>query len=174
MSEPIEAAPAGGPSGKMLLIIGLALGVGLGGGGVYVMNSMAPPPAADGEAANEEPKEDIKPQPEDLKFETFERLAVPLHYKQRNGYTRLIGTYFMDVVVTTEDDAKKILVSRRKYDLRHRFNASITRGDVLVDGSTKELDVDKVRVLLLKEAQEVLGSDVVYSIAVDNLQLITH
>lgn len=158
--------------GRMLLIVGLGLGLLLGAGGFYMYSNVMPEPEA---TKKEEAVKKVEVKvPTDLKSEKLERLTAPLHVKSRTGRNAYVGTYFMDVIISTENDDQKIIVSRLKYNLRHAFNLAITKEDIMVEGSDRNIDVEKLSTVFMRYAEEIVGPDVIYSITIQNLQLIRY
>lgn len=153
-----EGANEGG-SGKVFLVLGLLLGGGLGaGGGYYYFQEPAKDGAEETEAVEKVVYEDLIPI-------TFERIAVPI-FTKRGNTRRYVGNYFIDLDVNVVGLDDQILVKRSQAQLQHAFISAVTKGDLMREDSSTELDVDKIAALLKAKAVEVVGADVVRSITV--------
>ena len=169
MSEETPDNEAESGSGKVFLVLGLLLGVGLGGGGGYYYFG-----GSGGESAEEVAKEVVKAEPlEELIPVTFERIAVPI-YATRGTSRRYVGNYFLDLHVNVVGQDDQILVKRSLSQLQHAFISAITKGDLMREGSNTELDIDKAAELLKNKAAEVVGADVVKSVTITKSMRIAH
>jgi len=161
MSEETTDNEAEGGSGKVFLVLGLLLGVGLGGGGGYYYFGGSGDDAA--ENAVEETVEAVPV--EELIPITFERIAVPI-YATRGSSRRYVGNYFLDLHVNVVGQDDQILVKRSLSQLQHAFISAITKADLMREDSRTELDIDKAAELLKNKAAEVVGSGVVKSVTI--------
>ena len=161
MSEETPDNDAEGSSGKVFLVLGLLLGVGLGGGGGYYYFGGSGEEATEGtveEVIEAAPVEELIPI-------TFERIAVPI-YATRGTSRRYVGNYFLDLHVNVVGQDDQILVKRSLSQLQHAFISAITKGDLMREESRTELDIDKAAELLKNKAAEVVGAGVVKSVTI--------
>jgi len=159
--DPASVEQQGGGSGKVLLVLGLLGGLGLGGGlGYYYSKS------AGGDEAGA--KEEVKVAPKGPLIDIdFERIAVPIYAKTDNSQ-RFLGNYFVDVAVQVRGEKNQIAVRRAETQLQHAFVSAISRTDLMREDSPLELDVDKVGDVLKRKANEVLGGKIVEAVLVKN------
>ena len=165
MSEETQDNEAEGGSGKVFLVLGLLLGVGMGGGGGYYYfggsgddASKAAAVAGVEEVAERTPAEELIPI-------VFERIAVPI-YTVRGTSRRYVGNYFLDLHVNVVGQDDQILVKRSLSQLQHAFISAITKGDLMREDSRTELDIDKAAELLKNKAADVVGAGVVKSVTI--------
>ncbi|MBL4787877.1 MAG: hypothetical protein JKY60_02080 [Kordiimonadaceae bacterium] len=157
-----------GGSGKVFLVLGLILGVGLGGGGAYFyfdQNSAA----VDGEEKTS--KKVVKEETFPVRFD---RLAVQIFRTTRSGRRRLVGNYFIDLQVNVFGEDNQITVIRSKAQIQHAFLAVISRSELMRDDSPTEIDHEKTVAVLKKRAVEILGADVVESVTIMQAMVITN
>lgn len=160
MSE--ETVAEEGGSGKVFLMLGLLVGLGLGaGGGFYYFGGSS---GAGSEEATEEEKQEER---EPLTSIAFERIAVPI-YAMRGSSRRYIGNYFIDLNVNVRGSENQIAVKRSLSKLQHSFVSVISRSNLMREDSPTELDVDKTAKLLKTKADEVMGAGIVESITINN------
>ena len=158
MSE--ESQVEEGGSSKVFLILGLLLGVVFGGGGGYYF-SMGNSPQSDEQETQEKKTVERK----QLIAVPFERLAVPV-YSTRGSRRRFVGNYFINANVMVDGEANQIAVKRSLAQLQHGFISSISKSDIMKEGSSTELDMDKLASVLERKAIEVMGSGVVENISI--------
>ncbi|UTW57547.1 hypothetical protein KFE96_11930 [Kordiimonas sp. SCSIO 12603] len=151
----------GGGSGKVLLILGLVLGVGIGGGAGYFMSGSGGEGAP---AEAEEKVEEMKPKGDLLPID-IEKLTVPI-YSMRNNSRRFIGNFFVDVRLQVYGQEKQIAVKRAETQLQHAFLSAMSRADLMVEGSTSDIDFDKAAMILKSRADEILGADIVENVSI--------
>lgn len=158
MSE--DAVEEGGGSGKVLLILGLVLGVGIGGGAGYFMSGQdaGAPTDAEETVKEEKPKGDLLPI-------DIEKLTVPI-YSVRNDSRRFIGNFFVDVRLQVYGQDKQITVKRAETQLQHAFLSAMSRADLMVEGSGSEIDFDKAARILKARADEILGAGIVEDVSI--------
>ena len=150
-----------GGSGKVFLVLGILLGLGLGGGGGYFYFGGKTDPDAESSGKKEAPKV-VK---EDLLTVPFERIAVPI-YATRGNSRRYIGNFFIDLQVNVRGEDNQIAVKRSMSQVQHSFVSAISRSELMQEGSSTELDVDKTAAVLKRKADEVLGVGVVESVTI--------
>jgi flagellar basal body-associated protein FliL len=147
-------------SGKVFLVLGLLVGLGLGaGGGFYYFGGSAD------ETTEEEKEAQKQEQREPLTAIAFDRIAVPI-YATRGNSRRYIGHYFIDLDVNVRGAENQITVKRSKSQLQHSFVSVISKQDLMREDSPTELDVDKAAKLLTAKATEVLGAGIVESVSI--------
>jgi len=152
---------AEGGSGKVFLVLGILVGLGIGaGGGYYFFDSKS---EADISEDKKEEKEPIVV--EELIAVPFDRIAVPI-YATRGNRRKYIGNFFIDLHVNVHGEDNQIAVKRSMSQVQHSFISVISRSDLMRDGSSTELDIDKAADILKKKADEVLGVGVVRSVTI--------
>jgi len=157
MSE--ETGDNEGGSGKVFLVLGLLIGVGVGGGGgFYYFGGSSDKEETEKTSVEKVVKEDLIPV-------TFERIAVPI-YATRGSGRRYVGNYFIDLHVNVVGADDQILVKRSLSQLQHAFISAITKADLMREDSPTELDIDKAAKILKAKAAEVVGADVVKSVTI--------
>lgn len=157
MSEETQVEEGG--SSKVFLILGLLLGVVFGGGGGYYFSqSKNPEPEAQEAEKQQAPKKELIAVP-------FERLAVPV-YSMRGNRRRFVGNYFVNANVMVDGEANQIAVKRSLAQLQHGFISSISKSDIMKEGSQTELDLDKLGAVLERKAAEIMGSGVVENVSI--------
>ena len=168
MSE-IESS---GPGSKTLLLVGLLIGLLIGGGVMLVLDLGAPPPTPE-EMAEKKRRAALEP-PKELFPVVFDRLTVPIYAKRSNGPSRYIGNYFIEVKLEVAEERKKISVERYKDRLQHGFLSAITKGSFMQEGSTTELDLDKIAAALKSKAGEIVGEGIVQNVVVTNARRVSN
>lgn len=161
MSE--ETVAEEGGSGKVFLILGLLVGLGLGAGGGFYYFGGSSDSGGDEATAEEQRVEQREP----LTPIEFERIAVPI-YATRGTRRSYIGNYFIDLNVNVRGADNQIAVKRSMSKLQHSFISVISRSDLMQEENPTELDVDKTAKLLKDKADEVLGAGIVESITINN------
>jgi len=157
MSE--ESSEVEGGSGKVFLVLGVLLGLGLGGGGgYYYFGGKTETSAGEVEKVKKVVKEALIAVP-------FERIAVPI-YATRGSSRRYIGNFFIDLHVNVQGADNQIAVKRSMSQVQHSFVAAISRSDLMREGSSTELDIDKAADILKRKADEVLGVGIVESVTI--------
>lgn len=144
---------SGGGGGKTFLILGILLGVGVGGGLGYMFAGQE---VTDGPSKEEEVIE--RPMPVVLKTVDFEKLAIPVFVK-RGGRSRSAGNFLLDLVVRVNGEEDQIRVGRRKFALRQAFLIAVSKGDIMIEGSTTRIDYDKASKILTKAAGSIVGPE---------------
>lgn len=154
-----EAEIEEGGSSKVFLILGLLLGIAFGGGAGYYFSG-------GGEAESEQSSREKKaPAKKDLIAVPFERLAVPIYSTQGNR-RRFMGNYFINANVLVDGEANQIAIKRSLAQLQHGFISSISKADLMKEGSETELDLDKVAKIFEQKAAEIMGAGVVEDVAI--------
>lgn len=151
----------GGGSGKVLLILGLILGVGIGGGAGYFMSGSGgeeTPAGAEEKVEEEKPKGDLLPI-------DIEKLTVPI-YSVRNNSRRFIGNFFVDVRLQVYGQEKQIAVKRAETQLQHAFLSAMSKEDLMAEGSGADIDFDKAAKILKARADAILGAGVVENVSI--------
>lgn len=150
-----------GGSGKVFLVLGLLAGVAIGGGfSYYYFGSQGGGDQVEEKVEKKKPKGDAF----DIKFE---RVAVPI-YQHRDGRTRFIGNYFIDLSLQVYGEEDQISVRRMEPQLQHSFISVISSTNLMREDSPLELDNDKAAAAIKKKANEVLGEQIVDSVAILN------
>ncbi len=148
-----------GGSAKGLLILGLLGGLLIGGGlAYYFLKDQLP--SANGDSAAEQ-EEDLEP----LQAVRFERLTVPI-YVGSGSKSRYIGNFFINIDVLVRGNDNLIAVRRSEPQLQHAFISAISNGDLMSEGSSQQLDLEKTSRLLKAKANEVLGSNAIADISI--------
>ncbi len=158
MAEDSDVEEKSGGGGKILLIVGLLAGLGIGGGAVFFLL----PQGEQGEAVEEEVEEKV---PAELTSITFEKMPVPI-YRRHNGQARFIGNFFIDLDVNVENDENAVKVRRSTTRLKHAFLSEIGTGHLMREDSPTELDVNRAGKVLASAANKVLGDDTVHSVSI--------
>lgn len=148
-----------GGSSKVFLILGLLLGVAFGGGAGYYFSG------GSDSAPEQGSKEKKAPVKKNLIAIPFERLAVPI-YGTQGSRRRFMGNYFINANVLVDGEANQIAVKRSLAQLQHGFISSISKTDMMKEGSEKELDLDKMAKVFEQKAVEIMGPGVVEDIAI--------
>ncbi len=161
MSEnSIDIQDEAGGSAKGLLVLGLLGGLLIGGGlAYYFLKDQIP--STDGDTPAEQKQEDLEP----LQAVRFERLTVPI-YVRSGSRSRYIGNFFINIDVLVRGDENLIAVRRSEPQLQHAFISAISNGDLMRDGSSQQLDLEKTSRLLKAKANEVLGSNAIADISI--------
>jgi hypothetical protein len=157
LAEDADVEEKSGGGGKILLIVGLLTGLGIGGGAVFFLL----PQGEQGEAVEE--IEDKAPV--ELTSITFEKMPVPI-YRRHNGQARFIGNFFIDLDVNVENDENAVKVRRSTTRLQHAFLSEIGTGHLMREDSPTELDVNRAGKVLASAANKVLGDDTVHSVSI--------
>ncbi len=162
--DPIPPAEdAGSSGGKILLLVGLVLGVIGGAGGGYIFFQSAEKVLDNGE---QEVVVETKPEvPEQLINLDFDRINVPV-YVSRDGRRRYLGNYFVDLRFQFTNEEKKVQVDRQKDRLRHNLLSAISNADLSVEGSDGQIDLDHLREVLIARSESVVGNDMIYDIVI--------
>lgn len=149
-----------GGSAKGLLVLGLLGGLLIGGGLAYyyLKDQIA---SGDNETALEQEQENLQP----LQAVRFERLTVPIYVRSGNS-SRYIGNFFINIDVLVRGDDNLIAVRRSEPQLQHAFISAISSADLMREGSSQQLDMEKTAQLLKAKANEVLGSNAVADVSV--------
>ena len=149
-----------GGSAKGLLVLGLLGGLLIGGGlAYYFLKDQIP--STDSDSSAEQSQEELEP----LQAVRFERLTVPIYVRSGNN-SRYIGNFFINIDVLVRGDDNLIAVRRSEPQLQHAFISAISKGDLMVEGSSQQLDMEKTAQLLKTKANEVLGSDAITEVSV--------
>jgi len=149
-----------GGSGKGLLVLGLLGGLLVGGGlAYYFLKDQIQ--AGDEVSTAEQEQENLEP----LQAIRFERLTVPIYVRSGNS-SRYIGNFFINIDVLVRGDDNLIAVRRSEPQLQHAFISAISSANLMQEGSSQQLDMEKTARLLKAKANEVLGSDAVADVSV--------
>lgn len=149
-----------GGSAKGLLVLGLLGGLLIGGGlAYYFLKDQIP--SADGETSDEQEQEELEP----LQAVRFERLTVPIYVRSGNS-SRYIGNFFINIDVLVRGNDNLIAVRRSEPQLQHAFISAISNGDLMTEGTSQQLDLEKTSRLLKAKANEVLGSNTITDVSV--------
>jgi len=149
-----------GGSGKGLLVLGLLGGLLVGGGLAYYFLKDQIQSGEETSPAEQE-KENLEP----LQAIRFERLTVPIYVRSGNS-SRYIGNFFINIDVLVQGDDNLIAVRRSEPQLQHAFISAISSADLMQEGSSQQLDMEKTARLLKAKANEVLGSNAVADVSV--------
>lgn len=149
-----------GGSAKGLLIIGLLGGLAIGGGVAYFYTSNKAADSSTEETVTEQ-KEEVAP----LQAIRFERLTVPI-YSSASGSSRFVGNFFINIDVLVKSDEDFIAVRRSEPQLQHAFISAISKADLMREGSSQQLDLEKTSIVLKKKANEVLSGNIVADVSV--------
>ncbi|WP_262695049.1 hypothetical protein [Kordiimonas aquimaris] len=150
-----------GGSAKGLLLIGLLGGLAIGGAVAYFYASNNAANTSTEEEIAAEKKEETVP----LQAIRFERLTVPI-YSSASGSSRFIGNFFINIDVLVKSDEDFIAVRRSEPQLQHAFISAISKADLMREGSSQQLDLEKTAVVLKKKANEVLSGNIVADVSV--------
>jgi len=149
-----------GGSGKGLLVLGLLGGLMVGGGLAYYYLKDQIQSGGD-VSTKQQDQEDLEP----LQAIRFERLTVPIYARSGNS-SRYIGNFFINIDVLVRGDDNLIAVRRSEPQLQHAFISAISSADLMQEGSSQQLDMEKTSGILKAKANEVLGSDAVADVSV--------
>jgi len=165
MAEDAEVIDEGGSGGKVLLIVGLVLGLGLGIGGGFVLFGGG----GGDEHADEHHEEVVEKEPEppkELIDLDIERISVPI-YTTRKGRRRYSGNYAISIRFQFADVENKIKVDRRQSALRHNLLVAISEADV-INPEDGHLDVEKLRSVVRAKAESLFGKDMFYDVIIQS------
>ena len=159
-----EADGEEGSSGSKLLVMGALLGMAVGGGGAYYFAGGAAPsePGQEQKAAKKVFKELISV--------PFVRLAVPI-YATRKNRRRLMGNYFIDANIQVDGEDNQIAIKRSVAQLQHGFISTISRAELMVSETSKEIDTEKLARLLKKKAIQIMGPGIVEDVTITGAML---
>jgi len=149
-----------GGSAKGLLVLGLLGGLLIGGGLAYYYLKDQIGSGDSGETADQK-EENLEP----LQAVRFERLTVPIYIRSGNS-SRYIGNFFINIDVLVRGDDNIIAVKRSEPQLQHAFISAISNANLMREGSSQQLDMEKTAELLKTKANEVLGSNAVADVSV--------
>ena len=152
---------AGSGGGKTFLILGILIGVAAGGGLGYMFAGQDVVQHSVDEA---EEVENIVI--EELRFVKFEKLAVPV-FTKRNGRSRPAGNFLLDIVVQVRTEANVIRIRRADFQIRQAFLIAINKNDVMMEGSTTQIDYTKASKYLKAAAVSVVGKDTVENVIIE-------
>lgn len=158
-----EAAGGGGPGSKIILIIGLGIGILIGGGAMFFISTATPEPTEEELAEAAQKKIQI---PDALYAVQFDRLTIGIYTQGANGRRRYLGNYFVRVIVEVASEDHKIVVERLKNRLQHGFVSTIASGGYTRDDNDQELDLERLAELLKKKANTVIGDGIVLNVTV--------
>ncbi len=149
-----------GGSGKGLLVLGLLGGLLVGGGlAYYFLKDQIQ--SSDDSSSEQQEQEKLEP----LQAIRFERLTVPIYVRSGNS-SRYIGNFFINIDVLVRGDDNLIAVRRSEPQLQHAFISAISSADLMQEGSSQQLDMEKTSRVLKAKANEVLGSNAVADVSV--------
>lgn len=158
--NPKEMDVESGSSAKGLLVLGLLGGLLIGGGlAYYYLKDQVS--SGDGDESPEQQKENLEP----LQAVRFERLTVPI-YSRSGSSSRYIGNFFINIDVLVRGNDNLIAVRRSEPQLQHAFISAISNANLMREGSSQQLDMEKTAELLKTKANEVLGSNAVADVSV--------
>ncbi|GHF29083.1 hypothetical protein GCM10017044_25420 [Kordiimonas sediminis] len=156
MSEENEKGESSGSS-KLLLIVGLVLGLGIGGAAVFFLM-----PEDDGSETQEVAEVTA---PEDLQVVEFKEVLIPIYIK-RDGRSVFIGNYTVDLSIEVDGTAAVDKVTSMESRLKHEFIATISTVNLMREDSGAELDFEKASKVLKEKAEAVVGKGVIYDLTV--------
>ncbi|WP_374763817.1 hypothetical protein [Yunchengibacter salinarum] len=160
-----------GPNTKMLIILGILVGLAIGIGGGYIAFAqlgLAGGGKTPDKSTSEETAKPAEPEgPDNPVAVQFRRISVPV-YTRRNGNSRFAGNYFIDVDMIVDGEGHKARVEARTARIQHRMITVLTNHDVMKDGSQVELDTNKVADLLKAEVNALLSEKLIHSVEVIN------
>ncbi len=151
---------AGSGGGKTFLILGILIGVAAGGGLGYMF---AGQDVVKQSIEQEEVEEVVI---EELQFVKFEKLAVPV-FTKRNGRSRPAGNFLLDIVVQVRTEDNVIKIRRADFQIRQAFLIAINKNDVMMDGSTTQIDYKKASMHLKAAAVSVVGEGTVENVVIE-------
>lgn len=161
----VEEEASGGGS-KILLILGLIIGIGIGGGVVYFMFGQNQQPPAEGE----EKKEVEVKKAEVFEEMQFEKFAIPV-FQTRNGRSYDAGNYVIDFTVASKKEHYSYVVGNR-LALSQAFLSALNKYNVMKDGTTNVLDYEKAGRALTFAARKVVGKERVHRVFVTKAERI--
>lgn len=153
-----QEAPSKG--GKILLIVGLAAGLALGGGGAFFFLGSAED-GAQAEAAPEPEPAEEEPEP-DLAYVQIDRMPATLLGKDGE----LLGYVFFDLAIEVEGEEDQSFVSSRLPHLREAFLREFAAAPITRPDRPGAIDYDGVKARLMAQARHVVAGDRIRDIRV--------
>lgn len=145
---------------KILLILGILIGVAIGGGVVYTYLDQQNP------KTDEEKQEEEIPTAIEYEMMEFKKMAAPV-YTMRRGKPYEAGNFILDFNILAESDNYNYIVKFRT-EFQQAFLSALNKNDVMQDGSMSIMDYGKASDVLTAAAKSVVGAKYVHKVVVVN------